>query len=898
MSAQPPRIAKRLLAWSLSASERDAVIGDFAEEYATRVARDGVHAARRWYRRQVWRSVAPNVRRRRGGPRVRPSANVFRPEAVMTDLRYAIRSLRGTPGFTAVALVVLTLGIGATTAIFSVVDAVVLRALPFDEHDRLVAVGERFSSDVLTPRADVLRPNTDPDRLTAIAPQNYLDWASQQQVFESMAAIAYGQFTLRDAETPPEDIRALRVTADFFDVIRIRPAIGRAFTSDSEIDGHHRVAILSDGLWRRRFGADPGIIGRSIPLDDDRYEVIGVMPPGVADVTRPVGVGTPQPNELWVPYVVPENERVRRPTSYSRYLQSIARLLPGVSIVQAQAQMDHIAAGIAQANPEVKWLEGTGIGVRPLHDHLVGTPTKSWMLMLLGAVGIVLLIACANVANLMLARASGRERDVAVRSALGAGRWRLIRQSLAESVLLSVAGTALAIIVGWWAVEILRGAMPDDVPRVSAIALDLRVLAAAAGLSLITGLAFGVVPALQTSQPDLTTALKDAARGTSAGRRRQLARASLVVAEVALAVVLLVGAALFIGSFAALMRIDPGFNPERVLTAFVAPPTNARLTFDQIVERLERTPGIVSAAVVAGGTPLTGFRFATRLTIPPAEPEAAVQIRYRTVTPEYHHVMGIPLQRGRLFESTDREGAPGVLIISAGAAATFFPGQDPVGRVVRFNGERTVVGVVGNVRQGSLEVEPEPEVYVPVAQLGAPTGELVVRTVGDPRETLPAIQAVLLEIVPTVPVRNIRTMDDVFAQHTAQRRLNMLLIGLFGVLGLVISAVGIYGVLAAIVSQRTREIGVRMALGATRSNVVGMVLAKTGALVALGLAIGSAGAWYLSATAEAFLFGLEPTEPRAFAAAIVTLLVAAFAASIIPARRAASVDPVVALRSE
>ncbi len=441
--------------------------------------------------------------------------------------------------------------------------------------------------------------------------------------------------------------------------------------------------------------------------------------------------------------------------------------------------------------------------------------------------------------------------------------------------------------------------MPASVPRVSAIALDLRVLAAAAGLSLVTGLAVGAIPAVQTSRPDLTTALKDTTRGASAGRRRQFVRASLVVAEVALAVVLLVGAALFIGSFVKLMHIDPGFNPDRVAMAFVAPPTTPRVFFTRIIERLEQTPGIVSAAVVAGGTPLSGFMFGATLVIPPAGLEDSVPVTYKIVTPDYHRVLGVPLVRGRLFESTDRDGTPNVILINEKASTMHFSGADPLGRVVRFSGrDRTIVGVVGDVRDGGPEAGIEPQVYMPMAQNFQPTGDLVVRTSGDPREALPAIQAVLLDIMPTVPVRNIQTMDDVFAQHTARRRLNMLLIGLFGVLGLVISAVGIYGVLAATVSQRTREIGVRMALGATRSNVIGMVLAKTGALVAIGLAIGGVGAWYLSATAEAFLFGVEPTDARAFAVALATLLLAALAASIIPARRATSVDPVVALRSE
>lgn len=805
----------------------------------------------------------------------------------MTDVRYAIRSLRGTPGFTAVALVVLTLGIGATTAIFSVVDAVVLRALPFDEHDRLVAVGERQAAP------GPLRPaSPDPDGLSTIAPQNYTDWAAQQDVFESMAAIAGGAFALQEPGEAPDDLRALRVTAGFFDVLRTNPAMGRAFTADNEIDGRHRVAILTDGLWRRRFGADPAIIGRTIPLDGHSYEVAGVMPPGFS---YPVGVA--RPVELLVPYVVPANERTRTPGTSSRYLHAIARLRSDVSLEQAQAQMDRVAAAIEQANPE--WNSDTKIGVRPLHDHLVGTDTKSWMLMLLGAVAIVLLIACANVANLLLARASTREREVAVRAALGAGRWRLIRQFLAESFVLSAAGTVLATVVAWWAIQILRGSMPESVPRVSAIALDLRVLAAAAALALVTGALFGIAPALQGSRPDLTTSLKDAARGASTGRRQRV-RASLVVAEVALAVVLLVGAALFIGSFASVMRIDPGFDPEHVLAASLQPRTAAAPAFAELVDRLNRTPGVVHAAVIAGGVPMSGSMWSTSIQIPGRTLDGDTAVSIRTVTPDYHRALRIPLRSGRLFEQTDRDGAPTVGLINETAAAAYFPGEDPIGQSIRVGGPAnlTIVGIVGDVHQYGLEDTPRAEVYVPLAQRGAGFVDLMVHTAGDPYEMLPTVRAIVLQVLPEVPLRNIRTMDELFGQRIAQRRLNMLLLGLFGVLGLVISAVGIYGVLAAIVSQRTREIGVRMALGATRTSVIGMVLARTGALVALGLAIGGAGAWYLSATAESFLFGLEPTDPRAFAAALMALLLAALIASIVPARRAASVDPVVALRSE
>ena len=811
------------------------------------------------------------------------------------DLKGAFRSLKSSKTFTAVALIVLALGIGATTAIFSVVDAVVLRGLPFDEHDRLVAVGERRTPG---PNPD---PNRDANSISSIAPQNYADWIAQQQVFESIAAIAGGAVTLREPGAEPEDLRAQRVTAGFFDVLRVRPAIGRAFTADNEVDGRQKLVVLSDGLWRRRFAGDPGIVGRTIPLEGGAYEVVGIMP---ADFQYPVG--SLRPTDLWIPYVVPPDERTRVIGSRSYYLQSIARLKPGVSLQQAQAQMTQVGTAVLNANPV--WNKDHLIGVRPLIDHMLGARTKSWMLMLLGAVGIVLLIACANVANLLLARATAREREVGIRAALGAGRWRLIRQLMVESLVLSILGTVLATVLAWWAVQVLRTAMPDGVPRVAAIAVDLRVLAASAAMALITGTLFGIFPALQLSKPDLTAALKEGARGASSGRARQRMRSALVVIEVALAVVLLVGAALFIGSFMSLMRIDPGFQSENVLTVQVspryppgpiAPTVNGAAAFEQIVERVRQTPGVIHAAMISGGMPLGGSMSSTSMTVPGRKVDDPTGISIRRVTPDYHRVLRIPLKAGRLFEPTDRTGSPNVALISELAAKKYFPGENAVGQAVKVNDtDRTVVGVVGDVYQVSLETAPITEVYVPIAQHRVLSGELVIHTSGNPYDVLPAVKSAVLQALPDVPIRNVRTLEEVYERRVAQRRLNMLLLGLFGVLGLVISAVGIYGVMAYVVAQRTREIGVRMALGATRSSVVSMVMRSAGLLVAVGLVLGGVGAWLLSRTAEKFLFQLDAKDPRAFAVAIVSLSLAALIASAIPARRAASVDPMDALRAE
>ena len=846
------------------------------------------------------RCLAP-LRQARWADPVPPPGRWFL-SGVLWDLRDALRTLRGTPSFTVAALVVLTLGIGASTAIFSVVDAVVLRGLPFDDGSRIVAIGGRsMPAKQGAPSPGRMPPSMtdpgDPEALIRSAPQNYFDWAAQQTVFESMAAIAdLGDFTLRTG-AGAEDVTVHRVTASFFDVLRIRPSLGRTFTADHEVEGSHRVAVLTDGFWRRRFAANPSIVGQTIALDDGAYEVIGVMGPGV---TYPVGAL--RPAEIWLPYAAAPSERIRG-RGIGLYLQSIARLKPGVTLEQARAQMDQIAVALEQANPQ--WNRGHRVGVRPLQDHLVGASMKSWMLMLLAAVALVLLIACANVANLLLARASMREREVAVRAALGASRWRLVRQFIVESLVLSVVGTALSIVLAWWALEVLRNAMPEGVPRVTTIALNARVLAATAGLALLTGVAFGILPALQVSRPGLTTPLKEGSQGAGASRGRQRLRSALVVAELAIAVVLLVGAALFIGSFIRLTSVDPGFDPRNVITTQLfqqpvagRPPLDWIEEMSQIVERLNGTHGVVHAAAVDPGIPLSVRMRINGLTVPGRTVEDS-SISIKNVTARYHQALGIPLKAGRLFTDADRTGSADVVILNEAAARVFFPGEDPIGRtVVLDRRERTVAGVVGDVRQWSLETAARTEVYAPMAQGRTGTGFLVVRTAGSPTDVLPAIRAAVAEALPGVPIRYVATMEELIARQSAQRRLNMLMLGLFGLLGLVIAAVGIFGLMAYIVSQRTREIGVRMALGASRSTVISMILTNVGVLVGAGLLIGGIGAWYLSATAQKFLFGLQAHDPRAYVVAMLALSVAALAASVIPAKRAASVDPIVALRAE
>jgi predicted permease len=786
---------------------------------------------------------------------------------------------------------VLTLGIGATTAIFSVVDAVVIRGLPFDEHDRLIAVGTRRPPP---PEGD---PSLDPLRLTSVAPQDFADWDSRQDVFTHLAATTGSSMTLGEAGQAPEDLRALRATADLFEVLRIAPAVGRAFTSGEETDGRHRVAVLSHALWQRRFGGDPAVLGRRITLDGAAYDVIGVMPAGT---TYPPGAA--RPTDLYVPYVVPEHERVRDPDWQSIYLQVVGRLKPGVDIEQAEAQMTQIGRALQAEHPQ--WNRDTNVGVRPLHDHVVGSRTRTWMLMLLGAVGLVLVIACVNVATLQLARAVARERELGVRAALGATRWRLARQLLVESVLLSCGGAVLGMLVAWWGVDTLRAAMPEGVARVSDIAVNLRVLGASALMALGTGVVFGLAPAWRGSRPDVNQTLKEGARG-AVGHAHQRWSGALVVVEVALALVLLVGASLFIGSFAALMRVQPGFDAANVLTTRVAPadrsrrpPADHRRQLQAIVDRVATLPGVTNAAYIVGGLPLTGSMSVTVVGRPGVdEPVGDVSVRH--VTDDYHATMRIPLRSGRRFADTDREGSPRVAVVSESLARLSFPSEPAVGRELLIDNQAwSIVGVVGDVHQTSLESDPLPEVYLPLAQTTGGAGELVVRTSVTASGLLGAVEAAVAAELPAVPLRNVQTMEQLVGRQLAQRRLNMLLLSLFGVLGVVIAAVGLYGVLAFAVAQRTREMGVRMALGASRGAVVSLVLNRAAAWVLMGLVLGLGGAWALRSVASAFLFGLEATDGRAFLAALAVLMTAAGVASVMPAVRAARVDPMAALRAD
>ena len=847
----------------------------------------GVHAVTDTLKGVIPEHRAERIRSRRDA-KTPGARGVLLFNGVVDDLKYALRSLAASRTFTAVAVVVLGLAIGAATAIFSIVDAIVLRGLPFDESDRIVSVMEYV-------------PGSGRSGGTS-TPQTFLDWQAGQRSFQQFAAVARDSFRIRNERDEPATARAMRVTSEFMPLLRVRPMLGRPFTGADEVEGAHRVVILSYGFWQRQFGGAPEALGQTLSLNGEKWEVVGVMP---ASFSWPVGSQTA--GEILAPIAFRGDERVRAKTRNFMY-SVIGRLKDDVSIEQANEDMNRLASAIDAEHPQ--WNSGARVNVVTLHEALVER-VRSWMVMLLGAVALVLLIACANVANLMLVRSTVRGRELGIRAALGASRWRIARALVAEGLVLSTVASAVGVALAMIGIRVLTAWLPSGLPRVASIAIDYRVLAAAAAAALMTGIAFGLAPAVQSSRADLTLAFRDG-RTSTAGAAGTRLRGLLVVAEVALAVVLLVGAGLFITSFAGMMRIAPGFDYHNVLSVYVNLPFERGDDFKQALARgtpyvqqmldaVSRVPGVVKAASVSGGLPLSGGWQSNPFSIPGGRelPADETEIQTRWISPDYLSVLRIPLLRGRAFTAADRPGAPQVALVNEAAAQRYWPDRDALGqRIIIEQRDMTVVGIVGNIRHSGPESQAKPEAYVPLAQDGVLSAALVLRTGGDPLAILPAVKAAIWSVN-----REQRFTTDVFTLEghmdrlIAQRRFNMALLAIFGMLGLVIAAAGIYGVMAYAVAQRTAEIGVRMALGATPRRVVAMVLRNAGALMAAGLAVGTAGAWYLSATVEKFLFRIEPTDPRVFAAALTTLAAAGLLASALPARRAASVDPVVALRS-
>jgi putative ABC transport system permease protein len=880
-------VLTRWLAWTRGIARRRRIDTEIDEELAFHL-----HAETE---ANLTRGLAPEAARRAallslgGVAQTTESVRAVRtlaPDAVWRDLRHALRSLRAAPGFTLVALLVLTLSIGAAATIFSIVDAVVLRPLPFPDADRLVSVGERNTT----------RSAPEPH---LAAPQNFLDWRTQQRSFTALAAIGYASISVRpERDQEPETLEAQAVTAAFFDVLGVAPLVGRPFTIDHEVDGRARVAVISYGLWQRRFGGRPDIVGRVLPGQLASFEILAVMPPGFA-----WPVGATRPTEVWIPSVFRPDERVRQ-NSYGYRLEVIGRLREGVSIDLAQGDMDRITTGLAAQTPH--WFANRVAIVEPLREHVAGE-VRRWMLMLLAAVGFVLLIATVNLANLVLVRVSARSRELVVRSALGASRWDLVRTLIAESLVLSLAGAAFGSLLAWGSIEVLRAAMPADVPRAASIGIDLRVLAATIAAAIASGLAFSAAPVLLFSRHPGSIDVAGAGRAHTSTHSHNWLRGALVTMEVALATVLLVGAGLFLASFARVTRVDIGFDPQHVLTVRVRPLVGAanwalaqqrhRGLLTMVLERVRAVPGVAVAAWVGGGVPLRGDFRTTEIGVPGRVLPPDEDLDFNQISPDYFRVLGAPLLAGRFFTDADRDGTEPVVIINEAAARRYFPDENPMGRTIEFLGARRIVGIIGSIRHEGPEAAWRRQGFVPLEQSDAVGATLVLRLSRDARDVLPAVKAAIWSEFPGLALPDISTLSEYLDGLVAERRFNMLLLAVFGILGIVIACVGIYGVLAYVVLLRTPEIGVRMALGAAPAHIRRSVLQRAAMHLVIGLAIGLAGSWMLSTLVAGFLFEVRPHDPWIYAAVSGTLVASGLAAALIPARRAARVDPLIALRA-
>jgi putative ABC transport system permease protein len=801
------------------------------------------------------------------------------------DLRYGLRMLVKNPGFTTVAVIALALGIGANSAIFSVVNTVLLRPLPYTDPDRLVMVWEDDTKHGY--------PRDTP------AAANYIDWRDQNQVFEGMAAIANLSFNLT-GDGEPERIDGRRVSANLFSLLGVEPYLGRAFLPEEDQPGGHRVVIMSHGLWQRRFGSDMKIIGKPLTLNGESFTVVGVMPPDFRFPSRE--------DELWVPIAFSSKEAANRGR---HYLEVVARTKPGVTLQQAQAEMNTIAARLQQQYPDRN--TDLGAAVVPLHEQVVGD-IKPALLVLLGAVGFVLLVACANVANLLLARAAGRQKEIAVRVALGASRLRLLRQFLTESILLAALGGGVGLLLSLWGVNLLKAFIPESIAQARAITIDARVLGFTLLVSLLTGLIFGLAPAMQASKFNLNETLKEGGRDSAAGRRGNRIRGLLVIAEVAVSLILLIGAGLLINSFLRLRNVDPGFRADKLLTMRVVLPelkypdqTRRSAFYTDLVRRIEALPGVRSAAVT-NWIPLVRQGDSVGISIegrPAPAPGKEPIVVTRVISPHYFRTMGIQLLQGRQFDERDRADSAPVVVISETMARRFWPGEDPLGKRLTPGSPEspddwlTVIGVVKDVRQFELGADPKPQMYLTYTQADffAPR-HLVVSTDVEPLGLAAAVRGTVWEIDKDQPVSNISTMEDVLSESIARQRFSMLLLGIFATVALVLAAVGIYGVMSYSVAQRTREIGIRMALGAQRSDVLKLAVGQGLKLVSIGVLIGLAGAFILTRVMSSLLFGVSATDPPTLITISLVLISVAVLASYIPARRATKVDPLVALRYE
>lgn len=809
-------------------------------------------------------------------------------DTLLQDIRYGVRMLFKDPGFTAVAVLTLALGIGANTAMFSVADALLFRPVLLEDLDRLVMVSGT--------------PIDRPQDYDEIAPADFFDWRSQNTTLDHLSAFEWWSVNIT-GDGEPERVQGFRVSASFFRSLRSNALLGRTFLPEEEEPGRHRVVVLSHGLWIRRFGANPNVLGGTVQLHGQDFQVIGVMPEELR---------FPAPAELWVPMALSPQERSAR-GSFS--LEAVARLKPGVTVEQAQAEFSILARRLAEQYPESH--SKRSARVVPLRERVSGDLTRDYTLMLIGVVGFVLLIACANVANLQFARVSARMREIAVRAALGAGRWRLIRQLLTESVLQGLLGSLFGILLAMWGVDLIRSGMPAEVemflPGWKRMGINGLVLACTLGIAVLSGIVAGVVPAFVGSRADLNEGLKEGGRGSSSGVRHHRLRSLLVVFEIVLALVLMAGAGLMVKGFRAGADSFPRLNPERVMTMRITLPESKypeayqRAAFqDQILRRLQTIPRTESAALISH-LPYSGRRSSSSFAIqgrPAPTPEERPVAQMQSASPDYFRTMRIPLKAGRGFTEHDGVESPGVVIITETLARRYFPGENPLGKRV-MGGQPdsaslwlTVVGVVADVRHEWTDRAPRPTLYRPFPQAPPHSFNVAMRTAGDPTSLIAPARTEILGVDHNQPIFDVKTMEKVISDHLVGFRYVAVLMAIFGILSLVLATIGIYSIMAYSVTQRTHELGVRMALGAQPGDVMKLVVRQGMGLILIGVPIGLAAAFVVARVLASLLYGVDATDPTTFVGISLVLAVVAFGACYIPARKATKVDPMVALRYE
>ncbi|HEY6187281.1 MAG TPA: ABC transporter permease [Pyrinomonadaceae bacterium] len=810
-------------------------------------------------------------------------------ETFIQDVRFGARMMRKHFGFTLIAVLTLAIGIGANTAIFSVVNAVLLRPLQYPTAERIVAIQELNEKGTRV----------------QVTPANFVDWRAQNTSFEQLAAI-HARTANLSAGDESERIDLAMTSSNFFQVFGVQPQIGRFFLPEEERAGHDPVAVISYGLWQRHFGGDSSVVGHSIMLDGQTYTIVGVAP---ADFRYPDRTEVWIPPFQLVPTLGPQMD-IQRARGFG-FLSAVGLLKPGVSVKQAHDEMTAITARLRQQYPETNNKRFNR--VVSLQTHLVGESRRALML-LLGAVALLLLIACANVANLLLSRAATRYREIAVRLALGATRLRLVRQLLVESVLLGIVAGAVGLLLGWWGVDLMRRLLPVDFPRAQSISVDLRVLGFTLLVSIGTGIVFGLVPALQSTNPDLNESLKESVRGSTGGVRRNHVRSLLIISEVALSLVLLIGAGLLFRSFMRLQAVELGFRPQSVLT-FRLTPSGANFRedpqyinfYNQVAERIKTLPGVDAVGMI-NTLPLVKGPTAAIMVEgrPPLTRDKWPGINYRNVSPDYFRAVNAPVLRGRAFDAHDNESAPLVVLVNQSLVRRDFEGEEPLGKKINFGATRAdgqpiwyeIVGVVADVRSLELNSEPTPEIYTSSLQDAFAGMSYVVRTQTEPESLIPAVREAVREVDKAQPVADFKEMEQIVSEAAAQPRFNSLLLGIFASVALLLAAAGIYGVMSYSVTQRTHEIGIRMALGAQTRDVIKLVVGQCIRLTFVGLAFGLVCAFASTRVMATLLYGVKPTDPWTFAGGALLLTLVALLACYLPARRAAKVDPLVALRYE